>query len=204
MEKLLNNLLLNKSELGEKIMGKQINYWMGYDDFLKVAQTALDCGCVIIKKNSGKLLYGETLDIITEQEHHYWFYVPETGTLLSKNLPFDDNDIQRYSCFGNTIIEAGFSIKNEEAKTITRSRLFAISGYYDEQGEYISRPEYVTKIYNKLVRIVKKIAPLTELSDTYVSTKDDTYLQEIKWKHKEYITLEYLNLKEYNNYKLLG
>lgn len=77
-----------------------------------------------------------------------------------------------------------------------------ISGYYDEQGEYISRLECVTKIYNKLVRITKKIAPLTELTDKYTSIKDDTYLHEVEWKHKEYITPEYLNLKESNNYKL--
>lgn len=27
-------------------MGKQINYWLGYADFLQIAQAALDCGCV--------------------------------------------------------------------------------------------------------------------------------------------------------------
>ena len=26
-------------------MGKQINYWLGYEDFLKTAQVALDYGC---------------------------------------------------------------------------------------------------------------------------------------------------------------
>lgn len=114
-------------------MGKQINYWMGYDDFLKIAQTALDCGCIIIKNQSGKLIYGQTLDIVTEQEHHYWFYVSQNATLLNANLPFGGNDIQRYSSFGNAIIEAGFSFKNNEVKTITCSRLFVISGYYDEQ-----------------------------------------------------------------------
>lgn len=50
---------------------------------------------------------------------------------------------------------------------------------------------------------MKKIAPLTEMSDMYISTKGDTYLQEVSWKHKEYITSEYLNLKECSNYKLL-
>ena len=82
--------------------------------------------------------------------------------------------------------------------------MFVISGYYDEQGEYISRPECVTKIYNKLVRVAKKVAPLTELTDQYISTKEDTYLQKSERKHKEYITPEYLNLKESNNYKLTG
>lgn len=186
-------------------MGKQINYWLGYEDFLQIAQAALDCGCIIIKKASGKLIYERTLDIVTEQEHDYWFYVPEAGVLSGRTIPFNDDELlQSYSPTGNTVIEAGFSFRDDKSKIIARSRLFVISGYYDEQGEYISRPECVTKIYNKLVRIVKKVAPLTELTDKYVSTKDDTYLQELEWKHKEYITPEYLNLKKSDNYKLTG
>ena len=185
-------------------MGKQINYWLGYEDFLKIAQVALDCGCIIIKKISGKLIYKRTLDIVTEHEHNYWFYVPEVGAPLEKILPFNDNNIQGYSPIGNTVIEAGFSFRDDKSRTITRSRLFVISGYYDEQGEYIPRPECVTKIYNKLVSTVKKVAPLTELTDKYISAKGDTYLQELEWKHKEYITPEYLNLKESDNYKLTG
>ena len=46
-------------------MGKQINYWLGYEDFLKIAQVALDCGCIIIKKVSGKLIYKRTLDTVS-------------------------------------------------------------------------------------------------------------------------------------------
>ncbi|MCM1235066.1 MAG: hypothetical protein NC489_33625 [Ruminococcus flavefaciens] len=140
-------------------MGKQINYWLGYEDFLKIAKAALECGCIIIKNVSGKLVHGQSLDIVTENEHRYWFYVPEAGGLSGKTLPFNDNDIQGYSLTGNTIIEAGFSFRNDKSKTLTRSRLFVISGYYNEQGEYISRPECVTKIYNKLVRIAKKSCP---------------------------------------------
>ena len=109
-------------------MGKQINYWLGYEDFLKIAQVALDCGCIIIKKVSGKLIYKRTLDIVTEHEHNYWFYVPEARVLSGNTLPFNDNDIQGYSPAGNTLIEAGFSFRNDKSKTITRSRLFVISG----------------------------------------------------------------------------
>lgn len=184
-------------------MGKQINYWLGYQDFLKIAQVALDSGCIIIKNVSGKLVYGQNLESITEQEHHYWIYVPEAGALSGKDIPFNDRDLfQAYSPAGNTVIRAGFSLRDDEKKTITRSRLFVISGYYDEQGAYIPRPECVTKVYSKLVRIVKKVAPLTELTDTYISTRDKTYLQEIEWKHKEYITPEYLALKEKAGYTL--
>ncbi len=185
-------------------MGKQINYWLGYEDFLRIAQVALDCGCIIIKNVSGKLVYGQSLDVITEQEHYYWFYVPEAGTLSGESLPFNDNNFSCYSAIGNTAIEAGFSFRDDKKKTFTRSRLYVISGYYDEQGEYISRPESVTKIYDKLVRTVKKVAPLTELTEKYISTKDETYLQELERKRKVYITPEYLMLKETNDYQLKG
>lgn len=184
-------------------MGKQISYWLGYEDFLKIAQAALDCGCVIIKKASGKLIYERSLAIVTEHEHNYWFYVPEAGSLSGITIPFNDDErFQGYSPAGNTVIEAGFSFRDDKSKIIARSRLFVVSGYYDERGEYVSRPECVTRIYNKLVRVVKKTAPLTELTDKYLSTKDDSYLQELEWKHKEYITPEYLELKKSSSYKL--
>lgn len=183
-------------------MGKQINYWLGFEDFLQIVQVALDSGCVIIKPVSGKLTYGQTLDIVTESEHHYYFYVPEAGELLGKSIPFEDEAIGSYTATGNSVIEAGFSFRNDETKEIVRNRLFVISGYYDDKGDYILRPECVTKTYNRLVRIVKKIAPYTELTDTYTSTKDEDYLQEKAWKHKEYISPQFLQLKLLHNYKL--
>ena len=67
-------------------MGKQINYWLGYEDFLKIAQAALDCGCIIIKKVSGKLVYGQTLDIVTEHEHYYQGKRFLLVTLMSKAI----------------------------------------------------------------------------------------------------------------------
>ena len=78
-----------------------------------------------------------------------------------------------------------------------------ISGYYDENGEYIQRPECLTKTYQKLVRVLKKIAPYTELTDHIISTRNDDYLQEREWKHKEYISASCLALKVSENYKLV-
>lgn len=185
-------------------MGKQINYWLGYEDFLQIAQTALDCGCVIIKSISRELVYGQSLDIVTENEHHYCFYVPEAGKLSGKTIPFEGETFTRshYNLAeGNTVIEAGFSFRDDEAKELVRSRLFVTSGYYCN-GEWIPRPECVTKTYNRLVRTVKRIAPYTELADTYVSLRDEDYLQEKAWKHKEYISRQFLQLKLSQNYKL--
>lgn len=186
-------------------MGKQINYWLGYADFLKIAQAALDSGCVIIKRAAGEWIYEQTLAIVTEDEHDYWFYVPEAGALSGRAIPFKGDELLRiYSPAGNTVIKAGFSFLDDKRKTIARSRLFVISGYYDERGEYIPRPACVTKVYHKLARIAKKVAPLTELTDPYTSTRDGAYLQELERKHKEYITPAYLHLRNAYGYKLKG
>ncbi len=69
---------------------------------------------------------------------------------MGKSIPFEDETrIGKYSAEGNTVISAGFSPRRDETKELVRSRLFVISGYYDDKGEYIPRPECVTKIYNK-------------------------------------------------------
>ena len=184
-------------------MGKQINYWLKYEEFLQIAQAALDYGCVIVKPDLGKIKYGKTLDIITEDKCRYYFYLPEAGTLMAQPIPFQSEPVIGYNAAGNTVIEAGFSFIHDNEKEITRSRLFVISGYYDESGEYITRPECLTRIYHKLVRIVKKIAPYTEITDHFISMHDNDYSQEREWKHKEYISASCLELKISKNYRLL-
>lgn len=184
-------------------MGKQINYWLKYEEFLQIAQAALDYGCVIVKPDLEKIKYGQTLDIITEDKCCYYFYLPEAGTLMAQQIPFQSEQLIGYNGAGNTVIEAGFSFIHDNKKEITRSRLFVISGYYNETGEYIVRPECLTRIYHKLVRIVKKIAPHTEITDHIISMHDNDYLQEREWKHKEYISASCLELKVSKNYRLI-
>lgn len=183
-------------------MGKQINYWMNYEDFLHIAQAALDSGCVIIRSDPGKFEYGRSLDMIMENRYRYYFYLPEAGELMSQQIPFQNDQRICYNKAGNTVIEAGFSMIDDKKKKITRSRLFVISGYYDENGEYIARPECLTKVYHRLVRAVKKVAPYTELTDHYISIKDHEYLQEREWKHKEYVSSACLSLREAGDFKL--
>jgi len=40
-----------KRKLIIQTMGKQINYWMDYDNFLSLSQKALDLGCTIVKED---------------------------------------------------------------------------------------------------------------------------------------------------------
>ena len=183
-------------------MGKQINYWLGHAEFLQIAQTALNCGCVIVKRVSGQWVYGQALDIVTQDEHRYYFYLPEAGKLMDQQIPFLNEQMIGYNAIGNTVIEAGFSFIREKQKKIARSRLFVISGYYDKSGEYVARPECLTKTYQKLVRVVKKVAPYTELTDHIVSIRDNDYLQDKEWTHKEYVSPSYLELRTSQNYEL--
>lgn len=184
-------------------MGKQINYWLGYEDFLQIAGAALESGCVIIRRAAGReAVYGRTVDIISADQYRYFFYVPEAGELMGQALPLERRAFIGYTAAGNTWIEAGFSHKNDEKREIIRSRLYVQSGFYNDSGEYVPRPVCVTKVYNRLVRMVKKLAPYTELTDTYVSMNDEDYLQEKEWKHKEYVSPQFLRLRLTEDYRL--
>lgn len=67
----------------EKYMGKQINYYMGYEDFLSVAQAALDSDCIIYRRSSEngrfELISGTTLDTIKPNCDRYYFHNPAIG-----------------------------------------------------------------------------------------------------------------------------
>lgn len=183
-------------------MGKQINYYIGYKDFIKLAEQAVKNGCMILKKEYGKYVHDNSVRIITQDCNRYYFYLPEAGKL---ELQMHDNNefVGGYNFSGNIVIEASYSVIKCEQKTISRARLFSITGYYDKEKNWIERPEYMKKLYDKLVRIVKKIAPLTEITDEIISISSEDYLTPRKWKHKEYITEELLSLKLNEGYKLV-
>ena len=107
-----------------------------------------------------------------------------------------------YNSSGNVVIEASFSVVSHENKKISRARIFSITGYNDEHGNWIDRPECLKKVYEKLVRGIKKIAPYTEITDTIISTAEDSYAKAKEWKHKEYISPALLTLKISDGYKI--
>lgn len=188
-------------------MGKQINYWMEYEPFLLVAKKAIDLGCTIIKEDraTGKVMESSDISIITPDENRYYFHLPEAGKIIIKKRENDSEYIDDgYTSSGNTLIQAGYSyiINETKRKCITRARLFCISGYYNSDGEYISRPDCLTKVYNSLARFVKKVAPYTELTDIALSICDEDYGKKYEFTHKEYITQACLELKVNEGYKL--
>lgn len=188
-------------------MGKQINYWMDYEAFVLVAQKAIDLGCTIIKedRNTGKVMKSSDVSIVTPEERRYYFHLPEAGEVMIKMGKGGSEYIDRgYTSSANALIEAGYSyiIDEPNRKSITRARLFCISGYYDGGSEYIPRPDCLTKVYNSLARFVKKVAPCTELTDTAVRMHGEDCGEEYEYTHKEYITQACLELKVNEGYKL--
>lgn len=68
-------------------MGKQINYYMEYEAFLTIAMTAIDLGCLIVKKDNetGKIISSSDISIVTQDTIRYYFYIPK-AELLNTNL----------------------------------------------------------------------------------------------------------------------
>ena len=48
-------------------MGMQINYWMEYEKFCELAETALSLGCIILKHDldNGKVVQSRDISIVT-------------------------------------------------------------------------------------------------------------------------------------------
>ena len=134
-----------------------------------------------------------------------FFHLPEAGEITIKTRDDDSEYIDSgYTSSSNALIQAKYSyIINElERKHITSARLYCISGYYDSNGEYIPRPDSLTKVYSSLARFVKRIAPYTELTETRVSMSDENYGKEYEYARKVYITQACLELKVNEGYEL--
>lgn len=194
-------------------MGKQINYWMNFESFLLLAQKAVDLGCSIVKEDCdlGRVIESRNIGIVTENQTQYYFHFAEAGDISIKRVNGREVLDRCFSSGSNAIIEAGYSyILNEPTglsrtrrkKEIRRARIYCQSGYYDEHGGYIQRPECLTKVYNSLARYVKKLAPYTELTDMRISMRAEDYGSEYEYRHKEYITSACMDMVNNEGYRL--
>ena len=174
-------------------MGKQINYWMEYESFLLLAQRAVELGCTVMKEDAGKVIESADVGVVTPDQQVYYFHLPEAGVAAVHVCGGRERVDHGFSASGNALIEAGYSFISED-KEIRRARIYCITGYYDGNGAYIARPECLTKVYSALARYVKKLAPCTELVDTRISMRDETYGEEYEYRHKEYVTKACLEL----------
>ena len=180
-------------------MGKQINYYMGYNDFLSVAQAALDCGCVIYRhqfvNGCYKLLKGTTIDIVVPDCNNYFFHIPELGEFTVNDFNGNQHISEDTRLF---VIEAGFSFTDNEKKCIHSNRLYIITGRYEKDGEWIPRNDMLTKVYNRLARIVRKVAPSREIEAFVINP----VYEGKKLLRKCYISPECCLLVENNEYIL--
>lgn len=186
-------------------MGKQINYWMEYETFLLLAQKALELGCVIYRSkadSNGKIVFGKDISVIIPEEYDYYFYFPEDGK-ISIEMRNGKEYVNRIGDAQQAIIEAGYSRICPNKKKITQNRLWCSTGFYAENDVFISRTEHLTKVYNSLARYVKKLAPYTELTDVYISRKDENYGEEVEYTHKEYVS-PFCMEKKKEGYKLVA
>ena len=141
-------------------MGKQLNYVMDFESFKKLSQYALELGCLILYKNHTEKpsLPSSDLSIVIPQYNSYYFYIPElypsdkithgiscSGRYYLKDVLFGP--------FSLSLIEASFSRNNTE-----QERIYVTTGYYDENENWIARPELLTKTYEKIARRARKLA----------------------------------------------
>lgn len=198
-------------------MGKQLEYWMDYDSFLLIAQKAIDLGCTIVKEDSElkKVIENKDMSVVTPPYENYcntryYFHLSEAGNIMTHIV----NGIERLDFSSETqksVIEAAYSFiineptgvcGNRRRKEIRRARIYCTTGYYDKNEEYIPRPECLTKVYNALVRYVKRVAPYTEIIDVRVSNRHEDYGKKYEHRDKVYITKTCLELVNNEGYKL--
>lgn len=185
-------------------MGKQINYWLEIDGFKPLAQKALELGCEIVREDLSKydrtrVTVSRDLDIITDENGAwYFFHLPEAGKIEIKEFDCGERLNHNFNECMNSIIEAGYSRVITEEKHIRRARLYLSTGYYDKNEVFIYRPDCIVKVYNSLARYVKKLAPYTEITRSYI----DRNGAKAEYKIKEYISPYCLGLFENEGYDL--
>lgn len=137
-------------------MGKQLNYIMNYESFLHLAQTATDAGFLILRREYTKepQLPSSDFSVITPECRSYWFYLPELAELTFKTnnngLYYPDYG---FNPLGLAMMEAGFTQNASE-----RARIYVMTGFYDENGQWIARSDQMTKAYTKIERKARKLA----------------------------------------------
>ena len=141
-------------------MGKQLNYIMDYESFKKLAQYALELGCMILYGNAKKApsLPSADLSIVIPDDNFYYFYIPELypsdkithGMNCYGKYYLEDKHFKPFSL---SLIEASFSRNDTD-----RARIYVTSGIFDENENWIARPELLTKTYEKIARRARRLA----------------------------------------------
>lgn len=175
-------------------MGKQVNYYMDYESFLKIAQAALDEGCLILtKKHTPEPpIPHNSISAITEDQTSYYFYLPELGELEYGIDKFGNYYVQTVGApLSIATIEASYSKyhdkTNGDAPFENYARLYIQTGYY-KNHEWIPRSERITKVYDKLAGMARKLAPSTTVEADDIDYNDAGGVEPVKRTYKAYIS----------------
>lgn len=192
-------------------MGKQINYYMDYESFLKLAERALSEGCMILKNDHTEEPQQpqNNVSVVTEDWMRYYFYLPELAELKYKRFKdgqyYIDNGANELTL---ALIEAGFSKKHEGKSglpCVNIARLYVPTGVWLE-GEWHQRSERITKVYNKLARFARKLAPRTAIEINDVVFDQENNAQPVKKEATAWVSPECLEWRKqgYELYWLLA
>lgn len=140
-------------------MGKQITYYIDHSEFLILAQAALDAGCSILRKENTPEPAVPTRDLSAiDPSHPQWIFVLPGAPELEFGRDIAGNYfLRREGPIETMLIETGFSVLNN--KGVWRESHLWIPTTALLDHALVPRPEASTRIYDKLARVVRKLAP---------------------------------------------
>lgn len=162
-------------------MGKQTNFYMERKVFLQLAQTAVDNGCIILRRSGKKLVQSTDVSIITNTCSQYYFYLPEAGE-LDESLP-----LGTFNANSNVLIEASYSTRDENG-VMRRARLYVMGGFTDKDGTFVSCPDCLTAMYRKLVVRMKQLTNFVPVPASKIVSRLNYYADPSDRSKKIYIT----------------
>lgn len=140
-------------------MGKQINYALDYESFVKVAQKALELGCTIVRYQATEPQTPcSDLSLLDESCLYYYFCTPNHAPIHYERMKDGSYCIDYDLPASISLIEAGYAPIHDDKK-IGGNRMYIATGYYDSNDQWVPRSDEVTGIYDALARFASKLAP---------------------------------------------
>lgn len=162
-------------------MGKQASFYMEREVFAELAQTAIDHGCIIIRKNANdEITMSRSTNVINTHSSEYYFYLPAAGSFNSE-LP-----LGCYNANANVMIEAGYTVG--DGHTLFRGRLYLASGFTDADGKFIERPDCLAKVYRSLVHRMKQLTDFIDVPAGRICDRLNNYSDTSDRSRKVYMT----------------
>ena len=171
-------------------MGKQINYAIDYESFVKVAQKALDLGCTIIRARAAEPQTPcSDLSVLDPSCLDYYFCTPNHAPIHYERMKDGSYCIDYDLPASISLIEAGYAPIHDDKK-IGGNRMYIATGYYDSNDQWVPRSDDATRIYDALARLAGKLAPY------------HTFMLNNGKSVKERISPHFMNLIENEGYQL--